>query len=244
MNVYLDIETIPDQSKDAIEKIAKTLTIKCPHSTKDQIGKDLRMPAEDIKFTSKADLEARWLKEFSKKHAAVQAEESWRKTSFDGGAGEIISIAWAVGDSSVSTVSRSLDDSESELIRRFHSQVIEDLNGRPPFFIGHNIKFDLKFLFRRCIILGVAAPHPYAFNGRHEKDYFDNSQAWCEFKEYISQDNLAKILGLKGKSDEIDGSKVWDFVKAGKVNDVALYNADDVIQLRQIYKKLTFSEWG
>ena len=56
----------------------------------------------------------------------------------------------------------------------------------------------------------------------------------------MSQDNLCKALGIKGKPDDIDGSKVWDFYKAGKIDEIEDYNRDDVDKVRQIYNRINF----
>ena len=65
-------------------------------------------------------------------------------------------------------------------------------------------------------------------------------QAWAGYKGRISQDNLAKALGIPGKPDDIDGSKVWDFVKAGKVDRVAEYNTYDVATVVEIHRRINF----
>ena len=39
---------------------------------------------------------------------------------------------------------------------------------------------------------------------------------------------------------EIDGSKVWDYYKEGKIDEIEQYNRQDVEQARLIYKKLNF----
>ena len=55
----------------------------------------------------------------------------------------------------------------------------------------------------------------------------------------IKLDALCKALGIEGKPDDIDGSKVWDFVKAGEHQKVCDYCADDVRKTREIYQRMT-----
>lgn len=228
MNVHLDIETIPAQPEEEI---------------KSAIAETIQAPAA----MSKPETIRQW-HDGKGKYAGVKdaaIEEAYRKTALDGGKGEILSIAWAVGDEAVSQVSRSLCDSEYEMLRRFFTDLSKELldfsNGRPPFFIGHNIKFDLKFIYRRCAVMRIIPAFKLPFRGRHGSDYFCNSEAWCEFREYISQDNLCKTLGIAGKPNDIDGSKVWDFVKAGDTARVFEYNVDDVEKVRSVYNRLTFN---
>ena len=90
------------------------------------------------------------------------------------------------------------------------------------------------------MILGVQPPFEIDFNGRHGKAFYDTQIAWAGFKGRMSQDNLCAALGIEGKPGDIDGSKVWGFVKEGKVDRVAEYNRDDVQKNREIYKRLNF----
>ncbi|WP_086931566.1 ribonuclease H-like domain-containing protein [Agarilytica rhodophyticola] len=239
MNLYFDIETIPDQSEGAIDKIAENIKVKCPHSTKDQIGKDLGLDAKEIKFTSRPDLEGQWLERFGKGQAKEQAEEAYRKTSFDGAVGEIASMAWADENEEIQSISRA-DSSEIEMIDFFFANTGTASKNQRPKFVGHNIRFDLKFLYRRAVILKLTPHFNLPFNGRHRNDFFDTMEAWAGFNERIAQDDLCKILGIEGKPDGIDGSKVWDFYKEGKINEIEEYNRDDVDKVRQIYKRLNF----
>ena len=52
---------------------------------------------------------------------------------------------------------------------------------------------------------------------------------------------MCKALGIPGKPDDIDGSKVWDFVERGDYERVMQYNILDVDESRQVYKRLTFT---
>ena len=221
---YIDIETIPEQPEESAKKLISE-TISAPATMK------------------KAETIAEWHNGVGKyagvKDAAI--EEAYRKTSFDGAKGEIISIAWAIDNGDIKSMSRSLGESEADLLNFFFVDLVHFLNGNNPFFIGHYISgFDLKFLFHRCVINGVMPPFKIPFIGRHDKDYYDTMIAWAGYKDRISQDNLCRALGIEGKPDGIDGSKVWDFAKAGKIQEIEEYNRDDVDKVRQIYKKLNF----
>ena len=57
----------------------------------------------------------------------------------------------------------------------------------------------------------------------------------------ISLDKLCKALGLPGKG-EIDGSKVWDYVRDGRIAEVADYCADDVRKVWAVYQRMTFTK--
>lgn len=246
INCYLDLETIPDQTSDAW--LPDMSTYKPPSSlTKAQVAADFGWSEAEAKIPNKAEAIALWVKKFGMEAAMAAADHEWRKTSFDGGQGEVISIAWAVGDGDIFSHQRTNDPgTEHEMVGDFFGLLEDEMafNSKgwtlKPYFIGHNIPFDLKFLFRRAVILGIKPPFELPFNGYHGKDYYDNMYAWCGRGDRISQDNLCKALGLEGKPDGIDGSKVWDEVKAGNIDKVVEYNRDDVRAVREVYKRLTF----
>lgn len=226
MNIFLDLETIPEQP----EKEARAA-----------IAKDITHPST----MSKPETIEQWHNGEGKYAGIKEAEidKVYRNTSFDGSKGEVISIAWAVENEEVRCVCRQLGESEATMLREFYDAIHADSNLRIPYFVGHYIsEFDLKFLFHRSVVLNVNPKFDLGNSGKHGKDYFDTMIAWAGYKGRISQDNLCKALGIKGKPDDIDGSKVWDLVKTGNVERVAAYNRDDVSKVRQIYNRLRFQQ--
>jgi hypothetical protein len=226
MNVFLDIETIPAQPEEA---------------TKEEIRSSIQAPAT----MKKAETIQEW-HEGKGKYAGVKdeaVEKAYRDTSFNGAKGQVCSIAWIANGvlDSVSTEGKS----EEDILRYFFGSISKSGRDRPPFFIGHYVAgFDLKFLFHRAIILGVnfsaIANFKLPFDGRHGKDYYCTQAAWAGFNGKISQNNLCKALGIEGKPGDIDGSKVWDFVKAGDIKRVEEYNRHDVETVEKIYNRLNF----
>lgn len=86
MHLYLDIETIPGQRPGLRDEIAAKIT-----------------PPGNYK---KADTIAAW--EADEKPALV--EEAFRKTSFDGGVGHVVSIAYAIDDGEVDGIGPGMAD--------------------------------------------------------------------------------------------------------------------------------------
>ena len=64
---------------------------------------------------------------------------------------------------------------------------------------------------------------------------------WAGVGNRVSLDKLCKALGLPGKG-EIDGSKVWDYVRDGRIAEVADYCADDVRKVWAVYRRMTFAK--
>lgn len=225
MILFLDIETIPGQDPEI-----KTMLSRDAQAAKEAV----RAPA-NYKDAEK-------IKEYlDAKHAEIDAgiEESWRRTALDGGLGQILMIGYAIDgeDPQVIWYDYKHPDAEAHVLQNF----AKDLECLPiEKVVGHNlVEFDLRFIWQRSVVLGIRPPK-LPFHARPWDDkVFDTMTAWAGFKNRISMDRLCQILGLEGKG-EIDGSKVWDYVQAGKIEEVAEYCKSDVERTRKIYDYMNF----
>lgn len=211
-NVYLDLETIPNQSPEyrakVREKIKPPATIKKPESI------------------------MAWLEE----NAETATNEAISKTSFDPAHGHICCIGWAINDEPVRSYSVLSTMDEARAIDRFFTDVT------PPHglvrFIGHNISgFDLRFLINRAIVLGVTIPKVIPRDIKPwSQDIFDTMVAWAGARGTIGQDRLCEALGLPCK-DGFDGSMVAAAWAAGEHDRIAEYCRADVETVRSIYAR-------
>jgi len=246
INAYIDIETIPSQ--DGYEKHLEEAkaNFKAPSTlTKAKACDDLGLTGNDAKYTSKDDAIAMWEKKFADEKAPEVAEYEWKKEALDGAKGEIWSIAWSVNGVMTQIDRGPLDNlkSEKEFLGDFFMQLSIQTQGKAHeagvYFIGHNVPFDIKFIFHRSVILGVKPCCKLPFDGYHGRDYYCTSKAWAGIRDRISLDNLCKALGLEGKGD-IDGSKVFDALRDGREKEVAEYNIDDVEKVIQAHGRIEF----
>lgn len=247
-----DIETVPDQRPGAYQEYLQREMddFKAPSDlSKKQACLDMGVDDQSdgpggYKYKTKAECIAEWEERFATIKSPEVAEQKWLKTSFDGAMGEVICISGMVYPGETVSFWRKLGQSEGDMLQNYFDMMAAAYNGRTPMFVGHNISnFDLKFLYHRCVVLGIKPSVKLPFAGRHDRDYFDNMIAWTgHISKFISQDNLARALGLPGKPDDIDGSKVWEYVKAGQEEKVAAYCNDDVSQLYRIYNRLMFND--
>lgn len=247
MQIYLDTETIPDQRPGALDAFLADAreNFRAPSTlTKEQAAADLGLTdASEIKFTSKDAMLAKWCERFRDEKAEEVAEANWRKTSFDGGAGQVVCIGFACNEQPVRTF---LHRDERELLEAFFGWL--DSTVFPidrPCFVGHNIaSFDLRFIWQRAMVLGIRPPVWLPRNPKPWDDMvvFDTMTQWAGNGNRISLDNLCKALGVAGKTEGIDGSLVWDYVKAGRLDEVAAYCRNDVEITRECYRRMTFSE--
>lgn len=230
MRIYFDVETVPSQIQYA----------------RDQVRQTIKPPAT----LKKPESIATWWENES--HAAV--EEAWRKQSFDASVGELISISWAADDGEAHTVIRAPGESERCLLANFFGQLqqrleadaIRDHRGDliyddAPYFIAHNATFDLGFIWRRSIILGVRPPFKVPGpNAREGKDYGCTMRTWAGFKDTISLDRLCRALHIETPKGDLDGSKILDAWLAGELERIAEYNRADVLATRACWYRLNW----
>ena len=222
--LHIDIETIPSQKYGALAAVRENIKPPATMSVKGTIDKWYAEKADDA------------------------AMELYRKQSFDGALGEIISIAWALDDGEVN-VNYRCGISEEHLLEEFFTALatLRDKHGKPVHistWSGHYITgFDLRFIWQRCVMLGVrpAVSIPYDAKPWDSK-VFDTKIAWTGLGQSSgigSLDALSKALGLEGKGD-IDGSKVYDYWLEGRIHEIAEYNKQDVVKCRALYNKMNF----
>lgn len=190
---------------------------------------------DSVKYGNTKDPEKRRAKllEESQKHAAAVANfeqdeanrrrEHWiefqSRAALDATTGQVLAIGYYSQEREVTLIDDVIsgdDTSEAGLLRRFWIQYGKCRNTARP-MCGFNIfGFDLPFIMRRSWILGVETPSSVMERGRFFDSvvFRDLAEVWqCGRREdRISLDELAKVLGLAGKPDGVNGgdfARLW-----------------------------------
>lgn len=128
------------------------------------------------------------------------------------------------------------DRSEGDLIAGFTDR----LNELRPCLVSFNGSgFDLPVLRYRAMVNRLAAPGLYARG--YFKRYSDDAVDLCDvLASFTTQgkcklDELSRILGLPGKPDGVDGSKVAEYVATGRIQEVADYCETDVVNTYRVW---------
>jgi len=235
ISLYYDSETIPDQRTGAFERYL------------DQV-------APPGQYKKKESIDA-WMLE----NAEAIAEQDYQKTGLNGLHGEICSIAFALDDGDIHSVTRGENGiaSEPDLLRAFWELMqvqAKDLTpgGHMPRlqWIGHNvIDFDLRFLKQRSIVNGIKPAFLVPADARHGGDWvFDTMKEWCGTygsNRYVKQDDLVDVLGIYtpiwgAPAMNTDGSQVWNLYKSGQFELISIYNKLDVHKVREIHRRMTW----
>lgn len=243
MYIPFDIETLPgdlNKVEEDIAEIAETEELSCPIKLKGDLIEALG-GNDQLKYKKVEELQKIWCE--SPENKMKSAEDKYRKRSFDAVYGRVLSVAWRDTEE-VAAMTLGLGvESERELLILFKEALLlmctrDDGRINQPTFVAHHAPFDLKFLFQRMVINNIEFPINLPFGGWHGKDYFCTSTAWCGRDGRIKQDHLCKALGIEGKPDDIDGSKVFDVARAGDFKRIQEYNIDDVEKLTKIFNRL------
>lgn len=161
-----------------------------------------------------------------------KALDKWQYTAIDG-LGQIVCIAWAVEDEPV----KWLIGDEQQMLVRFLTET--ELHNC--YVIGHNvINFDLRFIKQRCYVNNVIdANKTLPFYSRfNDSKVFDTQQAWAGYNGYVSLSNLAYALGIETDPEDISGSQVYDYWKAGNMDAVVRHCVSDVETVRKVAKRM------
>lgn len=238
--IPLDIETIPDQTEGAVEEIAKDLIVKAPDINKGPLIEALgQSPDGQLKFKNKDELKEMWLEEFADSARLEQAKEKWLKSSFDGGKGQICAISAKWGGECFDITD---EGTEHGLLSEFWDWMDSKLKGGIPHPVAHFAQFDLPFLYHRSVIHGVPPVRGFKPYGRHDQDHYCTMLGWSGRTQGrgIKLNDLAKILELEGKTEGMDGSKVWPEYQLGNIDKISQYCAQDVEVLDNVYKRMNF----
>ena len=162
-------------------------------------------------------------------------DEYLEKTNFDGSFGRILCISVAVN----SEPATCLHGEEKEILKNFW-----DIARDADLFVGHTIfDFDLRFIYQRSAVLGVKPTRELSFARYRNNPIYDIMYEWSKWnmQDKITLDKMAKAFGIKSsKEGGMDGSKVHEYYKKGKHQEIYDYCNADVEVTRAIYKKITF----
>ena len=214
--LYTDIETLPSTDPYLI----------------DRIKAGIKPPGQYKKPESIAE----WMAA----NAESATQEELAKTALDGLYGSIACICWAVDDGPIFSGMVDTDLPEPVMIRQTFEAMdkaatdnLGHMHTLVP--VGHNIEFDIRFLFQRSVKYGIRMPHCLnpSFFANDRMNVRDTMKLWAGFKGYVKLKDLAReLLGDTGL--DIDGSEVAFYWKQ-KPLLVVDHCKQDVERVRKLF---------
>lgn len=219
MLTVIDIETIPDLRDGAIQRCIDAI----------------EPPGNYKKPESIAEWKAA--------NAATLGAEQWQRTALDPMCGSIGVICWAVESGEIRHVCREPNQSESDMLSLWLTNLKADLNDgggmRLPRWTGWNVAdFDLRFLAIRLAVHGLKPPFSLPVNSRYDgTQVCDLMKVWSGYKGYQKQSAVAEVLGIE-VPDKTDGADIWRLVQEKGIDAAVSKCKSDVEVLRQIYWRM------
>lgn len=208
--IFLDLETIP--AGPPIDP----MSLKAPGNFK------------------KAESIAEWYAN----EAPALAEQKWRDGGLDSMKGDILCIGW-INNESTGVI---CEGNEYDTLWRFNDLVATVMNDYKvlPKFVGWNINaFDIPWIWRKAVKYGIRFLRESINRDRYKGNSIDLMQVWAsDFKDYRKMSDVAAYLGIEDRSNGIDGSKVYDLYKEGRIEEIKAYCMGDVETVRDIYKRI------
>jgi 3'-5' exonuclease len=125
---------------------------------------------------------------------------------------------------------------EAELIKAFAERVGQL---RPQMITWNGHSFDLPVLRYRAMVNRVSAEglQVRQYFHRYTEDALDLCDVLGSYVPgvKVKLDEVTKILGLPGKPEGIDGSRVEEMVSAGQIEEVARYCESDVLNTYRVW---------
>ncbi|HKZ01273.1 MAG TPA: ribonuclease H-like domain-containing protein [Pyrinomonadaceae bacterium] len=130
---------------------------------------------------------------------------------------------------------------ESETLSAFLS-LLSDFDCEQDEIVGHNILgFDLPFIFQRCLINNIAVRPFVDLSGYNVSGVFDTMSHWWfgDRRSRVSLDDIAWALGIESsKTEQVEGSKVFELYQTGRLAEIREYNLNDVRLTRKVYERM------
>jgi hypothetical protein len=179
---------------------------------------------------SKADTIEKWFVE----KAPEIAIEKFKARALDSMQGEILCIGYAIDNDDPEVITGN----EKWQLEILHSLISVAQDSHT--FIGWNIKsFDIPWLWRKAIQHNLPNVRNLFNRDRYRGNAIDLMEVWAsDFKNYNKMQDVAKYLGLPGKTDGIDGSMIYGLYLDGKMNEIIEYCKNDVSTAREIWRRI------
>jgi 3'-5' exonuclease len=190
------------------------------------------------------------------KDTAAEEERVYRRGSLEATSGRVLSIAVDVGPIPGMTIegltqaqteyvfgidAEGNEQPEARLLADFVS-LMSDFDTECDEIVGHNvIGFDLPFIFQRCLVHNIAV-RPFVKLGDYNvRGVFDTMHVWCcgDRRGRASLDDIAWTLGIESsKTEDVEGSRIFELYQAGKLAEIREYNLNDVRVTRKVYEHM------
>lgn len=175
---------------------------------------------------------------------AADIEAKLDKTALDGLWGEITAIGYALDDDEPIALVRQQGEPETLMLNQFKQHISSAYENRwhksPPCLIGHNVQFDIRFLFQRMIVQGISIPwHWLPIHAKPwDHSIFDTMWEWAGPRDYVSLDALCAGLSID-VPETLPGAEIPAAWLRGDYEAMQAHVLADVEAVRQVHRRMT-----
>jgi len=159
--------------------------------------------------------------------------------------GEIICIGVAFNDEDPILLMRGA--TEKDLMTAFKDKVNEYVphDFLSTYWVGHNLSgFDLPWLLHRAWKYNLPSLYTSFPMKKYDEHLIDTMVLFGgTSREMYSLNDVAKFLGVGGKTDGVDGSMMHQMFLDGKTEEIGEYCINDVNVTREVAKRLIPEIW-
>jgi len=244
VNIYLDIETIPEGEPD-LSSLPDPSTIVVLHDDPDiKVDGRLKDPAkiEAAREEGRAKLQEQRRAEAEKMRADALDEHS--KGALTALRGRVLCVGIAVEEAGPKVLMADTEEETLELLQRGLEHYAKQASGRLRLWTWNGAGFDRPFLARRALRHRL---YPLARRMRVQKKWEadDLYQAWSmgEYRAKGRLDDVCDLLGIGRADNPIDGSEVYDRYQSGDFDAIREHCLDDVRVLQLIGREFRAAGW-
>jgi hypothetical protein len=186
---------------------------------------------------------------------AAEEERAYRSGSLVATSGRVLSIAVHIGpfaglhaEGSDQKDSEHVFGIDSDGQEQTEEQALTDFLALMRSFdpdideiVGHNIiGFDLPFIFQRCLVNNITVRPFVNLSEFNVRGVYDTMHRWwLGAKNRVALDDIAWALGIpSSKTDEVEGSRVFELYQAGRLAEIREYNLNDVRVTCKVYERM------
>jgi hypothetical protein len=133
---------------------------------------------------------------------------------------------------------KPLLEAEAQMLQEWNTFMMKE---RPTIITWNGRAFDMPALMMRCIRHGINlswyfSEKDYRYRYSEEK-HCDLMDAMADYgaTRNLKLDAVANLIGLPGKHNDMDGSKVAGMFADGKIDEIADYCTSDTVQTALVY---------
>jgi Predicted 3'-5' exonuclease related to the exonuclease domain of PolB len=186
---------------------------------------------------------------------AAEEDRAFRSGSLAATSGRVLSIAVHIG-SIVGQEVEGITQSEIEHVIGIDSdgqeqpeqqtltgffELLSNFDTDVDQIVGHNIVgFDLPFIFQRSLVNNIDVGSLVKITDFNSRCVYDTMHRWwLGSRNRVALDDLAWVLGIESsKTDEIEGSRIFELYEAARLAEIREYNLNDVRVTRKVYERL------